>query len=78
MIRKVFRGVGREELTRDKNVCNCTCYTGGRDQVADHQAEHNPTCTCKCTCYCQAGQANTQRKDDTSSASGDASYEANV
>lgn len=62
MIEVKFRGVGKEVGILD--VCNCTCYTGGRDQSAKHQRDNNPTC--KCTCHCDAHKSKTQRKDDTS------------
>lgn len=40
-----FKGVGEDpEL---KNKCNCACYTSGRDQAANHQRDHSPTCKCK-------------------------------
>lgn len=81
MVKTVFKGGhrhygGEEESMLTNCSCGCPkCKTkdGLSGEVeTTYQGKMRGSSHCECTCWCERGQANSQRRDDTSEVSAEA------
>ncbi|MDG4592211.1 MAG: hypothetical protein P9C36_06250 [Defluviicoccus sp.] len=75
MITECFPGTGQiTALMMAK--CKCSCWGGpNAENFREGSSSELPEAegACKCNCWCERGKASTQRNDDTSAATAEAS-----